>query len=889
MVGVITPGSAEVTEGEVLSDILGVFSQSPETVTIELISDDFTTDPNPLTVQLPGSNTTIYASITSKDDFVAQGDRNDLIVRFKVSSGNQIYVVGVAVNVKDNDTPGVTITQTLGNTAVTEGGDTDSYSVVLTSQPTANVTVNLNGEDQLSFNTTTLTFTPDNWNVAQAVTVTAVDDGLIEGNHTQTISHTATSADVNYAGISISSVNVNITDNDKNDAPSFTVGTNQTVAEDSGAQTVANWATNISPGSADEASQTVNFQITNDRNELFSVQPAIDASGNLTYTPAPNANGSAVVTAILQDDGGTVNGGVDTSAAQTFTITINPVNDTATISGIATGAITEDLNVVNGNLSATNNLSVNDIDNDENKFNTTVTSATDNLGSLSIAEAGVWNYSIANSAVQFLGAGMTKTEVFGVKSVDSTAFQDIAIIINGSNDEPTDLFLSKSDIDEDSVALSTIGLFSTIDADVNDSFAYSLVDGDGADDNDAFMIDGNQLKIKASPNFESKQSYKIRVKTTDSGGLSYQKALAIAVNDLDIPVNDLDIPSRLTTKDDDIFNITGDDTKATLQVTLLGRNSNLGNELGVFIVDDATGTINGIAPGADGYAQAALERAQVIFSTITNVPNGFNTSNLTRLVELDSGANLRFYLVKNNSTTDAILAGINPITDVSFTSTTTLKVSNLGNDQFHIAWEDGTGNSTNDFQDLVVKIQSSNQSVPLGAKLQGNSQAEIIDLKGVTTPVTANFSVYREAAFNNFVGFYQIADENGGIDTNGDNKADIFPGESGYTQAAVRGRVAGIDLTVINQSTATYTGSFAAKGIFAPFLIVDGKPDAVLDNNSNAPAVYFPFVGANSDKHDRIRLLGDNIFGFEDLPGGGDRDFNDIIVQFNLMQMEIPV
>ncbi|MCC5625586.1 DUF4114 domain-containing protein [Nostoc sp. CHAB 5715] len=69
--------------------------------------------------------------------------------------------------------------------------------------------------------------------------------------------------------------------------------------------------------------------------------------------------------------------------------------------------------------------------------------------------------------------------------------------------------------------------------------------------------------------------------------------------------------------------------------------------------------------------------------------------------------------------------------------------------------------------------------------------------------------------------------------------------------------------------------------MFAPFLIVNGKPDAILDNNSNAPAVYFPFVGANSNKHDHIRLLGDNIFGFEDLLAGGDGDFNDIIVQFN--------
>ncbi|MGJ0485597.1 MAG: PxKF domain-containing protein, partial [Methylomicrobium sp.] len=48
---------------------------------------------------------------------------------------------------------------------------------------------------------------------------------------------------------------------------------------------------------------------------------------NLTYTPAANANGSATITLTLSDDGGTANGGVDTSAPQTFTITVNAVND----------------------------------------------------------------------------------------------------------------------------------------------------------------------------------------------------------------------------------------------------------------------------------------------------------------------------------------------------------------------------------------------------------------------------------------------------------------------------------------------------------------------------------------------------------------------------------
>ena len=116
-----------------------------------------------------------------------------------------------------------------------------------------------------------------------------------------------------------------------------------------------------------------------------------------------------------------------------------------------------------------------------------------------------------------------------------------------------------------------------------------------------------------------------------------------------------------------------------------------------------------------------------------------------------------------------------------------------------------------------------------------------------------------------------------------DGKADIFAGQTGYVEAAVRGRVAGIDLTVNNQGTATYTGTFQPGSIFVPFIIVNDRPDALLDSNpNNNPAVYFPFLGANADKVDHIRLLGNNVFGFEDLPNGGDKDFNDVILRVNM-------
>jgi hypothetical protein len=104
------------------------------------------------------------------------------------------------------------------------------------------------------------------------------------------------------------------------------------VLEDAGPQTQPNLATSISAGPADESAQVVDFLVTNDNNALFSSQPAVDANGTLTFTSAPNAVGSATVTIRAHDNGGTANGGVDTSAAQTFTITVNPVNDAPSVS-----------------------------------------------------------------------------------------------------------------------------------------------------------------------------------------------------------------------------------------------------------------------------------------------------------------------------------------------------------------------------------------------------------------------------------------------------------------------------------------------------------------------------------------------------------------------------
>src|SRR4029079_15890522 len=74
----------------------------------------------------------------------------------------------------------------------------------------------------------------------------------------------------------------------------------------------------------------------------FSSQPMVAANGTLTYTPAANAFGTAIVTVKIHDNGGTANGGADSSAPQTFNITVNAVNDAPSFIKGADQTVNED-------------------------------------------------------------------------------------------------------------------------------------------------------------------------------------------------------------------------------------------------------------------------------------------------------------------------------------------------------------------------------------------------------------------------------------------------------------------------------------------------------------------------------------------------------------------
>ncbi|MCK4276071.1 MAG: hypothetical protein KAX78_06135 [Phycisphaerae bacterium] len=146
---------------------------------------------------------------------------------------DEVTIVGLDVNVTDNDASDVVLIESGGQTRISENGLTDSYSIRLSRAPTANVTVTVSspilppeitslGGAALRVSTgggtpasaLTLVFTPANWNTPQTVTVHAVNDTLGEQTEVLPIMHSVISADSSYHALAIRSVPVQIIDND---------------------------------------------------------------------------------------------------------------------------------------------------------------------------------------------------------------------------------------------------------------------------------------------------------------------------------------------------------------------------------------------------------------------------------------------------------------------------------------------------------------------------------------------------------------------------------------------------------------------------------------------------------------------------------------------------
>ncbi|MCB0164665.1 MAG: lamin tail domain-containing protein, partial [Anaerolineae bacterium] len=381
---VVTPTSGLTTTEAGGTDTFQLVLESQPTnlVTVTVVSsdpDEGAVSPASVTFTALTWNKAQTITITGQDDTVDDGDQGYTIQATAQSSDddyNGISVADVSVTNLDDDTRGVTVTPT--SLSVTEGGITDTYTVVLDSEPTANVTVNVSSGTQLAVKSTSptydnfisLSFTTLNWDKAQTVTVQAVDDSIVEGDHSAVITHTVSGGD--YGSESANDVTAAITDNDvaytltvdqatvtEGDVGSspvvFTIArtgavttTGSSITFDlNGSATNGADYNNISPAigsvafAVGEVNQTISLDVLGDyiveADETISMtlsSPAVSASSGTAIISGSNP----VAVAILNDDVP----GVNLDLTDGFTITEGGALDSYTIilNSVPTAAVT---------------------------------------------------------------------------------------------------------------------------------------------------------------------------------------------------------------------------------------------------------------------------------------------------------------------------------------------------------------------------------------------------------------------------------------------------------------------------------------------------------------------------------------------------------------------
>lgn len=135
-----------------------------------------------------------------------------------------------------------------------------------------------------------------------------------------------------------------------------------------------------------------------------------------------------------------------------------------------------------------------------------------------------------DSVLAFPVEGGKQYKLYSI-AVDNTGNRESAkeepdVILN-FNQAPTDIALSDTIFQDDLAAGGYIGRLTSVDTEDNKSFTYALSEGDGAIHNDMFQITDDQLQIKQSFKCSEDSCFKVRISTTDDGGMSFSRAFTL--------------------------------------------------------------------------------------------------------------------------------------------------------------------------------------------------------------------------------------------------------------------------------------------------------------------------------------------------------------------------
>jgi len=305
-------------------------------------------------------------------------------------------------------------------------------------------------------------------------------------------------------------------------------------------------------------------------------------------------------------------------------------------------------------------------------------------------------------------------------SRDDGSDREIFKATPGENNNPTEFSLDNNSITENNQPETVIGSFSTVDPDEGDNFTYTLVSGDGSEDNSAFSINGSDLVVINALDYETQNSYSIRVKTDDGYGGTLEQAFTINVSNSDESVYITD--SSVTEGN------TGT-TTADFVVTLTNSSS--------IVTTVAYNTVNGSATAGSDYTG---------ISSILTFDPGETEKTISVEVQGDTvlEGNERFFLNLTSANGYSIVDGfgVGSISDDDRPSSTTISVT----DSTLTEGNSGTSNaefvvslSTESTTEVTVNYNTLNSSAAAGTDY--NAVASILTFNPGETSLTVSVEV----------------------------------------------------------------------------------------------------------------------------------------------------
>jgi hypothetical protein len=180
------------------------------------------------------------------------------------------------------------------------------------------------------------------------------------------------------------------------------------------------------------------------------------------------------------------------------------------------------------------------------------------------------------------------------------------------NSFPSNIALSATSIAENNEVNASVGTLSTTDADSADTFTYTLVAGTGDTDNASFNISGNALRASVAFDFETRSSYSVRVRTTDSANNTFEEVFSITVTD----VNEQTAQEAYLAS----FSLSGSDLLGTADPDGDGMNNNAEFAFGTSPVSGASRAAT-LSSGTGTIKLTYLQRDSGVTYTVKSLPD----------------------------------------------------------------------------------------------------------------------------------------------------------------------------------------------------------------------------------------------------------------------------